>query len=102
MMVDAVNGIVPDDEVAPLAQATPPQVREAAVPFANLVVQGLEQVNERLRVSQSDLQGLALGEPVELHDVMRRLEESRIALQLVLQVRNRVLEAYQDLMRMQL
>jgi flagellar hook-basal body complex protein FliE len=32
---------------------------------------------------------------------MVRLEESRIALQLALQVRNRMLEAYQDVMKMQ-
>jgi flagellar hook-basal body complex protein FliE len=38
---------------------------------------------------------------VNLHQVMLHLEESRIGLQLLLQVRNRVLEAYQDVMKMQ-
>jgi flagellar hook-basal body complex protein FliE len=51
--------------------------------------------------SQADLQRLAVGDTENLHAVMIRLEESRISLQLMLQVRNRVLEAYQDVMRMQ-
>ena len=47
-----------------------------------------------------DLQ-VAAGEPVALHTVMIHLEETRLAFQTLVQVRNKVLEAYQELMRMQ-
>ena len=62
----------------------------------------MQEVNTQLLASQVDLQRLATGDADNVHDIMVRLEESRIALQLMLQVRNRVLEAYQDVMRMQI
>lgn len=45
---------------------------------------------------------LAAGEPVELHDVMLAQERASLGMQLALQVRNKLVEAYQDIMRMQL
>ena len=75
--------------------------RSPGAEFGKWLVGGLERVNVDLLDTQSDIQRLAAGEPVELHRLMLRLEESRMGLQLVLQVRNRLLEAYQDVMRMQ-
>lgn len=45
---------------------------------------------------------LAAGEPVELHEVLLATERASIAFQLAVQVRNKVVEAYQEVMRMQL
>lgn len=69
--------------------------------FGQLVTQGIEQVNAQLKASQVDLQALASGETGDLHRVMIGLEESRLGFQLMLQVRNRLLESYQEVMRMQ-
>ena len=69
--------------------------------FARWVVQGLSRVNAEVLDAQVEVQRLAAGEPVELHRLMLRLEESRMSFQLMMQVRNRLLEAYQDVMRMQ-
>lgn len=100
MNIEALRALPPDDEVAPaLPRAAAPPAQGPS--FVQQVTQGLHEVNEQLLTSQSDLQGLAAGETANLHQVMVRLEESRISLQLLLQVRNRVLEAYQDVMRMQ-
>jgi len=69
--------------------------------FGALVTQGLEQVNHGLVSGQVELQQLAAGEPVNLHQMMIHMEQSRLSFELLMQVRNRVLEAYQDVMRMQ-
>lgn len=69
--------------------------------FSSMVTQGLQQVNGQLLASQTDLQQLSVGNVQNLHQVMIRLEESRLAFQLTMQVRNRLLESYQDVMRMQ-
>lgn len=74
---------------------------QGAQGFAELVATGLRQTDQQLIGVQADLQRLAAGEAVPLHQLMIRLEESRIGLQLLLQVRNRLLESYQDLSRMQ-
>lgn len=70
------------------------------VPFAQLVSDGLGSVNRQMVGSQQDLQRLALGDVQNLHQIMIQLEESRISFQLMMQVRTRLLEAYQDVMKM--
>jgi flagellar hook-basal body complex protein FliE len=70
--------------------------------FADVFVQQLGKVNTDVAVAESSLQKLAAGEPIDLHDVMIALETARIGVQTMVQVRNRMVEAYQDLMRMQI
>jgi flagellar hook-basal body complex protein FliE len=96
---------------APLASLAPAQSAQflpplseagqgAAGSFGQMVSSGLQNVNEQLFTSQTDLQRLALGDAQNLHQIMIRLEESRLSFQLMMQVRNRLLEAYQDVMKM--
>jgi flagellar hook-basal body complex protein FliE len=100
--MEAVSAIPAHDEVPGLLQPAGPAAAGAAdLPFGRMVSEGLQAVDAQLKTSQADLQQLALGQAPNLHEVMIRLEESRIAFQLMLQVRNRVLEAYQDVMKMQ-
>lgn len=68
--------------------------------FGQLVSDGLSRVNGQLIGSQVDLQQLAMGDAQNLHQIMINLEESRVSFQLMMQVRSRLLEAYQDIMKM--
>jgi len=98
----AIEGVAPPDLVEPpasLAAALTDNVQ--ADRFGAMVSQGLEAVNRDLVASQVDLQQLATGNAQNLHEMMIRLEESRLSFQLLMQVRGRLLEAYQDVMRMQ-
>jgi flagellar hook-basal body complex protein FliE len=101
MNTAAIEALGLHDEVAPSAARANEAVASGPT-FLQRVTEGLQEVNQQLLTSQADLQRLAVGDTENLHDVMIRLEESRISLQLMLQVRNRVLEAYQDVMRMQI
>ncbi|MGJ7502494.1 flagellar hook-basal body complex protein FliE [Variovorax sp. ZT5P49] len=81
---------------APSAIASEPAIGS----FGQLVSDGLSQINGQLIGSQVDLQKLAMGDAQNLHQIMINLEESRVSFQLMMQVRNRLLEAYQDIMKM--
>lgn len=74
---------------------------QAGNAFGTAVSQGLAQVNGQLLASSEQVQALATGNVENLHQVMMRLEEAGLTFQLFMQVRNRVLEAYQEVMRMQ-
>jgi len=92
------------EAIAPVA-ALPaaPALPAAAAPdtgFPDLVAGGLEEVNRQLVASQVDLQKLAVGDAASLHQVMVGMEQARLSFQLMMQVRSRLLEAYQDVMRM--
>ena len=77
------------------------QAPSVADNFTQMVSDGVSAVNQELLVSQTDLQQLATGNAQNLHQIMMRLEESRLSFELLMQVRNRAMEAYQDVMKMQ-
>jgi flagellar hook-basal body complex protein FliE len=77
-------------------------VRASGLDFASMIGQGLERVDQSLRAADDQVRSLAAGENVPLHEVMISMERARMDLMLVVEVRNRLVEAYQELARMQL
>lgn len=102
MAIEPIQALVAEPSLAPLSATGATASNAASGQFGQLVSQGLEHVNTQLANTQTDLQQLALGQVENVHQVMIRMEEARLSFQLMMQVRNRVLEAYQDVMRMQL
>ena len=97
----AAIGAIQEPSLAPSTAAAGVAGMPDGVTFSSLVTDGIGKVNEQLMTGQVQLQQLAAGEPVNLHQVMIGLEESRMSFQLLMQVRNRLLEGYQEVMRMQ-
>ena len=70
--------------------------------FAKLMESQFGDLSANVGAAETAVSDLATGKPVELHDVMIRLERARMSVQVFVQVRNKLVESYQDLMRMQL
>lgn len=70
--------------------------------FADMLKQAMSDVKSLEAVNQQNNHLLAAGGMDNLHSVMIDLEKADIALQFTLQVRNRIMEAYHEIMRMQL
>lgn len=77
-------------------------VGKPGVDFMTFVGNGLAQADGSLKIADAQLRQLAAGEAIPLHDVMISMERARVDLMLVTEVRNRLVEAYQELIRMQL
>jgi flagellar hook-basal body complex protein FliE len=101
MSLETIAAIAPTAVASIDPAALPSASTAGGAGFSNLVSQGLEQVNQQLMTSQTDLQQLAVGDVQNLHQIMIRMEETRMSFQLALQIRSRLLEAYQDVMKMQ-
>jgi flagellar hook-basal body complex protein FliE len=69
--------------------------------FGAWLARSLDGVQGQLVQADQGLKSLATGEAQNLHQVMISLEEARVGLQLLVQVRNRLLESYQEILRMQ-
>lgn len=61
----------------------------------------VSKVNDLQNQSDKAIQGLASGENKNLHEVMISMEKASISFQFMSSVRNKALEAYQEVMRMQ-
>jgi flagellar hook-basal body complex protein FliE len=62
----------------------------------------LAEVNQQLSEGDTKVQELATGEDANLHEVMLSLEKAKLSFELLLAIRNKALEAYQEMMRMQI
>jgi flagellar hook-basal body complex protein FliE len=94
------------EAISAVGMASPVEVAESVTPpradFNAVVGQGVGAVDEALKVADQQVRILASGQEIAPHDVMISLEEARMHLMLLAEVRNRVVEAYQELSRMQL
>jgi flagellar hook-basal body complex protein FliE len=101
MTIDAIGAI---GAVAPLqAELIAPRqaVAQPAPGFGDWFTQQVGAVNDTIVTAEQDVRKLAAGEATSLHEVMMHMEEAKLSFQLLAQVRNRLLDAYQEVMRMQ-
>lgn len=68
--------------------------------FNDLVKEFVETVNRLGQESTQVQEAFLSGEPVELHQVMIKAEEAGLSMELLLEIRNRLVVAYQEIMRM--
>ena len=62
----------------------------------------VNEVSAKQAAAGEAVHGLLSGQNVSLHQTMIAMEEASISFQLMVEVRNRMLESYQELMRMQI
>ena len=81
-----------------LKKASATSTAEGAGKFFSELV---SKVNDMSVQSDKSIQALASGENKNLHEVMIAMEKASISFQFMSSVRNKALEAYQEVMRMQ-
>ncbi len=69
--------------------------------FGQWLADAVARVNQAQLDADKLSMALAAGEPVELHQVMIATEQANLLLNLTVQLRNKALEAYQEIMRLQ-
>jgi len=69
--------------------------------FATLLQQSLERVDGLQHEADAAARAFALGQAPSVHDTMIAMEKADLSLRLTTKVRNKVVEAYQEIMRMQ-
>lgn len=69
--------------------------------FADTLKDAVGNVNELQKSSDKAMQNLATGKTDNVADVMIAAEKADIALRVMVQVRNKIIDAYQEIMKMQ-
>jgi flagellar hook-basal body complex protein FliE len=76
-------------------------VQPAEGSFSSVLGQMVQDINSKQVGATQALQDLQSGQNVSLHQTMIAMEEASVSFQLMVEVRNRLLESYQEIMRMQ-
>ncbi len=77
-------------------------VQPAGDSFATMLGRFVQDVNAKQIAASDSVNALQSGQPVPLHQAMIAMEEASVSFQLMVEVRNKLLESYQELMRMQI
>ena len=100
MAINSVSMMTPPMVNETIKISTPVTSNEAQQTFANTLKDAISNVNAQQVQSDTMTQKLINGGDVELHEVMIASQKASITLNATMEVRNKVIEAYQEIMRM--
>lgn len=100
MAGDLIGSIGTIGTIGGISSGGPTKVSPPGGSFQKALSEALQQVNDLRKDADNASAQLASGEPVDLHDVLIANEQASLAFQLTVQVRNKLMDAYQEVMRM--
>lgn len=74
---------------------------ESGKNFAQLLTESVAQVNEQQVQANQSIGELVAGRTKNIHETMLTIERADTSLKMMMQVRNKILDAYREIMRMQ-
>lgn len=90
-------------EMAKQGMPTPEQagVAPASGSFGDMLQKSIDEVNRHQHEADRAVKEMVAGRNKNIHETMLTLERADTSLKMMMQVRNKVLEAYKEIMKMQ-
>ena len=77
-----------------------PGTRDALSDFKKALGQSIADLNQQLTQADQSVQEMVLGKR-DIHEAMMAIEQANLSLRMMIQVRNKIIAAYEEIMRMQ-
>jgi flagellar hook-basal body complex protein FliE len=98
--MNAIFGLNPSgNQLSPLEQVGR---RGEATGFKESLAQTVREIDGLQKEANQAIETMAAGEPKDVHEVMIAMEKAGISLRLMVQVRNKIMTAYEEIMRLQI
>ncbi|MCG8673549.1 MAG: flagellar hook-basal body complex protein FliE [Pseudomonadales bacterium] len=97
MTIEAIGAI---GQIDSLDKQESTNLAKSSSNFDNWLSSQISQVNENISAAETSVQKLAIGETDNLHQVMIAISRAQTSFDLMVQVRNRLVESSQELLRM--
>lgn len=94
--IRGIGGIVPPERISKTGR------KKEGKDFAKVLKEAIDKVNSMQKRAEKMADDFAAGKISNIHDVIIEAEKASIALRLTVEVRNRIVEAYREIMRMQI
>lgn len=98
MQIGQIDRVLPGGAISPLRGETD---KTTGKTFSEFLQDALRNVNDLQKQAEQASLNLAAGRVEDIAEVAIAAEKASIALQLTIQVRNKIIDAYQEVMRMQ-
>jgi flagellar hook-basal body complex protein FliE len=100
-VLTGIGGIGSNTQKLPSLQPVQDATGPAAAPFSDLLTGAVGEVNALESQARVAVEGLMTGSGVDVHQAMIATEKANMAFELALSVRNKAVQAYQQVMQMQ-
>jgi flagellar hook-basal body complex protein FliE len=100
-MMKSITDVTLATHLKGLAQPRTAPAQQIGDKIAQALKTSIAGVNQSQIVADRAAENIVAGDTKNLHEAMIRLEEADISLRMMVQVRNKAVEAYQEVMRMQ-
>ncbi len=77
----------------------PPDTKDS---FADMLSNAVGSVDRTMKASEQSIQDFAAGRNENVHDVMISMQRAQLSFQLMVEMRNKAIETYQEISRMQI
>jgi flagellar hook-basal body complex protein FliE len=86
---------LPETQIASAKESQAP-----ASPFSDYVKRSLEDVNRQILQADQNIDDLATGKRQDIHNTMIAMQKAEISFKLVMEIRNKLVAAYDEIKRM--
>lgn len=86
---------------SPMSPTAGSSATQGSSNFVDTLKHAMDKVNDLQKASDKGMQDLATGRTDNVADVMIAAEKADVALRVMVQVRNKIIDAYNEIMRMQ-
>jgi flagellar hook-basal body complex protein FliE len=102
--MNRINPIGPIKEAGQVQRQAPvaPGKSTQAPSFKDTLNRFLSDVNQMQVKADQSIEKMAAGEITDVHQVMNAVEEANVAFNMMMEIRNKVMDAYQEVMRLRL
>jgi flagellar hook-basal body complex protein FliE len=97
-VVDKIGGINPLKQNVSVNQSVK---KQNGSEFSKVLSDALKSVNEQQKNVEKMADDFAMGKVSNIHELIVEAEKASISLRLTVEVRNKIVEAYREIMRMQ-
>jgi len=95
------KGPIPAAELNQISDGVQP-AKAAGTSFSDVLGKAVQEVSDKQAAANDAITGLISGQNVSLHQTMIAMQEANLSFQHMVEVRNKLLDSYQELMRMQI
>ena len=91
------NNTLSPPGASPIAKQTSPS---GSVSFGQMLEGSMERVNQLQKEADANINNLANGQHTDIHQTMIAVEKADVSFELLMQIRNKLIAAYDQIMRM--
>lgn len=102
MAIQGIEGVISQLQATAMTVRNQNVAEQPSISFAGQLHAALDRISDTQTAARTQAEKFTLGEPgVALNDVMTDLQKASVSLQMGIQVRNKLVSAYQEVMGMQ-